>query len=103
MDLRAQFNSVKRMVQRRTAMARAYQDLLGSHEGEPVLFDILRECGLLVTSHVEGDVNTTAYNEGKRAIGLFILNRLRWSEMEMLALARAQTNEALNEAEGEAT
>jgi hypothetical protein len=77
-----------------------YQAVYGWPEGERVIHDILREAGVLSVAHVEGDPGTSQFNDGKRALGLFVIQRLRWSEGELVKLARLQTTEQLNEDEG---
>ena len=73
---------------RRYALATAYSRAFGSPEGQLVLRDLLREGGMLSVSHVEGDAHSTAFNDGKRALALHIVQRLRWSEGELLQLGQ---------------
>jgi hypothetical protein len=60
-------------------------------EGRAVLRDLLVATGLLAVSHVSGDSHETAFAEGRRSIGLHLLERMRWTEMELLALARQRS------------
>ena len=56
-----------------------YQGVFESPAGREVLHDLLRECGVFALSHNPQDPTpqNTAHNDGKRAVGLFVLNRLR--------------------------
>jgi hypothetical protein len=78
-------------VQRRLELANAYQAAFQSGDGRIVLRDLLQQGGLLSVSHVEGDSHATAFNDGKRAMALHIVERLRWSEGEMLRLGEEVT------------
>jgi|GEM_PF-2729233 hypothetical protein len=80
---------------RRIELANAYQTVFDSPEGSRVLRDLLTAGGLLSTSVVEGDAQLTAYNEGKRALALHILHRLRWSEGELMQLGQELTAEEI--------
>jgi hypothetical protein len=74
----------------------AYNATYESPDGRAMILDMLREAGVLSVAQVAGDPGTSAFNEGKRALGLHILQRLRWSESEIVELARQQTTEMLN-------
>lgn len=82
-------------IQARRRLAHAYRDAFATPAGELVLRDVLRLAGVLEVSHAPGDAHQTAFIEGRRSMGLEVLNRLRWTEMELLALARERTGETL--------
>ena len=82
---------------RQKATARAYNELFGSPAGEIVLADILREAGILAVGYVRGDPDTAVWHDGRRSLALFILDRLRWRETELVKLARATTAETLSD------
>lgn len=84
----------------RLQIATAYQRVYESAEGRDVIHDILREGGVLSVAHVEGDPGTSQFNDGKRALAIFICERLRWSEPELVALARETTTDQLANEEG---
>lgn len=67
-----------------------YRLVYASPEGREVLQDILRSCRVNRSSHVRGDPYTTAYNEGKRAIGVTIGRLLNMSEDEALRFVEQQ-------------
>lgn len=79
------------ILKRRIALARAYRNVFASPgppgDAQLVLHDILREGGILSTSVEPG---LTKFNEGKRALALYILARLRWKEGDAVRLAEAQ-------------
>jgi len=59
---------------------RLHQDYLTvfeSPEGKNILHDLFRECGVFKTSQDERNPHITAFNEGRRSIGLLIQSRLR--------------------------
>ena len=53
-----------------------YQKVFSSDNGKKVLWDLMKHCGMLGTSHVPGDSHSTAYNEGSRTVALYILTKL---------------------------
>ncbi len=79
----------------RAKLAGAYTAAFGSAEGQMVLRDLLAAGGVLAVAHVSGDSHETAFNDGRRSIALHLLNHLRWSEAELLRLARARTHETI--------
>jgi hypothetical protein len=60
----------------RAETARAYHAVFAGPQGQMVLADILTRAGLVGTSFVAGDPCATAFNEGKRRLGLEIIERL---------------------------
>lgn len=78
-------------IARRAELGRAYCTTFEElPEGRAVLTDLLVATGLLEISHVGGDSHGTAFAEGRRSIGLHLLERLRWSEAQLLKVARAR-------------
>ncbi len=76
------------IIKRRIALAHAYRNVLGAEgDSKLVLHDLLREGGILATSVEPG---LTEFNEGKRALALYILARLRWKEADAIKLAMEQ-------------
>ncbi len=81
---------------KQVAIGEAYARAFGAPEGRVVLTDILRECGLLEAGYAAGMSATDAVHaDGRRTIGLKIIERLRWSEAELLALAQERTAEEI--------
>ena len=83
---------------RRIALGQDYRDIFLSAAGERVLKDLLRAAGMLETS-ISPTAEHTAFKEGRRSIGLHILEQLRWSEPELVKLAQERTTERLEAAE----
>jgi hypothetical protein len=92
--------AVVMMARRRLAIASDYHTVYGTPEGERMIHDILREAGLLSVGHVAGDPGSSTFADGKRAVGLAVIQRLRWSEGELVKLARQQTAAELDDGEG---
>lgn len=82
-------------VKRQAALAKAYDEVFTKGAGEMVLHDILKEAGLLSVSHVAGDSHSTAFNDGRKSLGLSIIERLRWTEGHILKLARLAATQSL--------
>lgn len=87
---------------KRQALAAAYQEIFATPAGKLVLNDLLREGGVLEVSYVPGDDAGTHFNDGKRALALHVLHRLRWAPGELATLAQERTEEQLAEMQGEA-
>lgn len=90
--------SILAAFRRRGALASAYTTIYRMPEGKMMIDDLLRKSGLLETSHVMGDAYTTAFRDGRRAMGLEILDAMRWTEGELVKLAQEQTAERINAA-----
>ena len=89
---------------RRQQLAAAYGQLFTSIDGTLVLNDLLREAGVLETS-MSAEPHETSFREGKRAMALYILDKLRWAPGELAALAQERTADQMAElagAQGEA-
>ncbi len=89
-------------LQREKVIAGAYQRLFETPEGQIVLRDLLRAGGILSVSHVAGAPDDSAFNDGRRSLALHVLDRLRWSEGEMVKLALERTAERLSQGDEEA-
>lgn len=85
-------------LRRQAATAHAYQAVFDTPEGKTVIFDLLRAAGVLETS---ADPADSRFYDGRRSVGLHILDRLRWRESEMVQLAEMATKTTLNDLEGE--
>jgi hypothetical protein len=97
MSLYDQAKAIVNMAKRRMAITGAYHSVYNSPDGQLVIHDILREAGVLSAAHVAGDPGSSQVNEGKRLIGLMILQRLRFSEGALVKLAQLQANEEIEE------
>ena len=72
---------------RRAKITAAYRDVFDGEGGRAVLHDILRRGGLLDTGMVAGAPDMTAFNCGRRALALEIIEVLRWDAEHVIALA----------------
>jgi hypothetical protein len=81
---------------RRVRLNRAYRALFDSVDGALVLQDLLQRGGVLATSVTGAGADDVHFREGRRSLALDILSELRWSEMEVLQLAREKTGEQLS-------
>ena len=96
-DVRARAQSLLKGLSRQRRLAHDYRHVFTSPEGERVLLDLMRRGGVLSVAHVEADSHSTAYNDGKRALGFEILRLLRWSEAQLLELAKEQQDSDFRE------
>ena len=86
------------MIKRKIGLARAYRNTFATPEGEIVLGDLLRAGGVMEICHQPGDAHATAFKDGRRSLALHIIDQLRWSEPELLRLARQRSTEAVSDA-----
>jgi hypothetical protein len=77
----------------RLAINAAYRAVFTSPEGERVLRDLMMRGGVLETSVVEGDAGLTHFKEGRRSLVLDIIAELRFTEGDILRLARERSSE----------
>lgn len=83
---------------RQYELAQSYQAVFASPhfiEGEIVLRDFLREAGIL---EVQFDPSDSRFYDGKRAMALYLLQKLRWSPGELAKLGEQITFETLTPA-----
>jgi hypothetical protein len=78
--------------QRRASISQAYHAVYQTPAGQTVLHDLMRKGGVLETSV---EANDSRFYEGRRSLALEICKELRWSESEMIALARETTKDDL--------
>lgn len=77
--------------EKRGALGDAYRRLFASPEGKTVLVDLFRAGRFFEPTVVAGDALTTGQNDGRRLMVNHILEQLRWSEFEILALSGERT------------
>lgn len=63
--------------QRQAALLRDYRTAFGGQAGRRVLLDLIARTGVMQTTHTPGDPLATAFAEGRRRIGLEILQMLQ--------------------------
>lgn len=72
-----------------------YRSLFSSPDGRVVLQDLLRNVGVLSVAHAPGDPCETAFQDGRRSVGLELMQRLRWTEGELVQLSQERTSSQL--------
>jgi hypothetical protein len=87
---RDQIAKVMAGFKRRAAISHAYHNVYATPEGQTVMHDLMRRGGILETSPLSED---SRFYEGRRSLALEIVKELRWTEAEMIALARETTKE----------
>lgn len=94
-------DQIKRRMKFQAQLAHDYRDTFERNpSGAAVLRDILRACGVLTVIEPPADADERSFAAGKRAIGIGIINRLRWSEAELVRLAREQVDDRLAQGDG---
>lgn len=63
-----------------------YKFVFSSPQGEKVLFDLMKMGNMLSTTHMYNDPTTTSYNEGRRAIVLDIIRKLKVNEKQLIQI-----------------
>lgn len=84
-------------LQQRLDLADAYQKAFATPEGRMVLRDLLQAAGLL--DGVFDGADREIFKAGRRSLGVHIVDRLRWSAMEMAQLGQEMTAEQLAQME----
>ncbi len=83
-------------LERKRRLAEAYKAMWAHPEGRVVLSDILNACGLLEEAEEPCEPDTRSVRSGKRLIGVFIFERMRWSDVMLMELAREQDNQRID-------
>jgi hypothetical protein len=63
-------------VKRSIANIQAYKSVFKSEDGQKVLWDLMKLNSFMQDSYVQGDPYSTAYNEGRRSVVLYILQKI---------------------------
>ena len=66
------------------------REVLNTEAGQRFLWRILSECGIFRVSFDSMNSNYTVYNEGRRSIGLFILNELNEADYKIFSKMQQQ-------------
>jgi hypothetical protein len=73
-------------LKRQLSLCQHYKDTFETKSGRIILHDLMKQAGMLSTSHVPGDSHSTSFNEGTRQSCLYILQQLNTSEQELIKL-----------------
>lgn len=68
-----------------------YRSVFATPEGKAVLADLLRFCHIGQLTYVPGNFDNSAFNEGKRRVGLRIGGILNMPDDKLMELANQQT------------
>jgi hypothetical protein len=69
-----------------------YKGAFGTEQGQRVLHDLCKTCGLLITSFDENP-HMMAFKEGQRNVVLHILNKLKMDPMALKKFIEERENE----------
>lgn len=78
--MRLDLASLPKRIARRFFMGLAYRQVWNTEQGRTVLADLLRFAGMDTDIFVPGDPHATAYNAGRRRVGLRIQAFLGFDE-----------------------
>jgi len=76
-------DALKQQLQR----ADDYKHIFNTAEGQRVLRDVLDFCGLLSDGFAE-DPYVTAYNAGRRSVGVYLLEKLEMDRQRLMQMVR---------------
>lgn len=71
---------------RYAAKLQDYKATFESAHGRRVLYDLMKACHMLDSSHVNKDPNETVFNEGERNVVLRILHFVKYDEKKLETL-----------------
>lgn len=69
------------------------RDILRTYEGRQYLWRIIEKTGVFLISFKPGEADTTAFNEGRRNVGLFVLNEIMAVDQKLFAQMQAEGQE----------
>ena len=81
---------------RRFKVLKAYKDLFSTPNGQLVLADLMKECGVVKSSY-RGNPDDLLFNEGKRIIGLYVLANTNVDLSALTKMLERQSQEDQNE------
>lgn len=85
-------------LRQRAQITGAWRAIERTPEGKRVIADLMRATGVLAETHVPGDSHESAHRAGARSIGLHVIDRLRWTETDLLRLAQARADDVFTQA-----
>ena len=75
------------------SIAMAYRQVYATSAGRLVIQDLLIESGVLKVGHDPADPQAVTWADGRRSLGLHIMERLRFSEAELMKLAQERIDQ----------
>lgn len=86
---------LKKKEHRRCELIEAYKRVFGSADGKKVLTDLLIACHEGRDTFVAGAPDLSAWNQGQRAVGLYIKTKLKLDTKKIMALLKEHEQERL--------
>lgn len=78
----------------RRELAKSYRRVFGTDDGQAVLADLLRRSGVMLSSY-QPDTHETAFREGQRRLGLYLIEMVTQHPDAALKLAQSGDTESL--------
>jgi hypothetical protein len=76
-------------LKRKITTKRCYDAFFANDNGKIILYDMANECGFFRTSTTpDGNSVLSAFNDGKRAAFIYILNQLSVSDLDLLEMLK---------------
>lgn len=85
-------DSNEEALQRELQRLEDYKHVFGTDAGQRVLHDLENFCGLL-SDGFDPDPNVTAYNAGRRSVGVYILRQMELTREQLQEMARQRYTE----------
>ena len=79
--------------------ARELAHILSQPEGRAVFWSLLSECGVYAVSYT-GDMASTSFKEGRRSIGISILEKVLTGNENLYTLMRTEASNRAKERQG---
>lgn len=95
--LRNAIDQARASLERERELAQAYRDMWENPQGRLVMRDILNRAGVLEEADHSCEPDERSVRAGKRLIAIHIFERMRWSNMKLMELAREQDNDRLDQ------
>lgn len=98
-DIARVIKTANSVLRRRARLAQSYMRLFEDPDGKVVLNDIFSTCGILKDITPPATDDERSYAAGQRSIAIHIIERMRWSEGELVRLAQQQAQDEYEAAE----
>lgn len=88
--------SAIKALKRKISTKRCYDAFFANDNGKIILYDMATECGFFRTSTTpDGNPVLSAFNDGKRAAFIYILNQLSISDFEIVEMLKRVEKEGV--------
>lgn len=75
-----------KQAEKQSASIADYKELFGTQIGQKVLFDLMKQHGVLSQCYVPGDSHSSAFNDGARTVILRIMKRSKIDVKKMMRI-----------------